>query len=135
HSNHKGLQQWIKELNETYKNTPALFEMDFVPEGFSWIDANDSPNSILSYARYSKDRKNVVIAVCNMTPIPRYNYRIGVPEEGRWKEVLNSDGKNYGGSGQGNLGGVEAFPVPYHQEEFSINITLPPLGIVLFVKD
>ncbi|MBS0000361.1 MAG: 1,4-alpha-glucan branching protein GlgB, partial [Cyclobacteriaceae bacterium] len=102
HSNHKGLQQWIKELNETYKNTPALFEMDFVPEGFSWIDANDSPNSILSYARYSKDRKNVVITVCNMTPIPRYNYRIGVPEEGRWKEVLNSDGKNYGGSGQGN---------------------------------
>jgi 1,4-alpha-glucan branching enzyme len=135
HASHKGLQQWIRELNGMYRNTPALYEMDFIPDGFRWIDANDSQNSILSYARYSADRQHVVIAVCNMTPIPRYNYRIGVPEEGRWRELLNSDGKNYGGSGQGNFGGVEAVPIPYHQEDFSINITLPPLGIVLFTKE
>lgn len=82
--------------------------------------------------RYSKDKSNVVIAVCNMTPEPRNNYRIGVPDEGHWKEVLNSDGKNYGGSGQGNFGGVDTVPVPYQNEDFSINITLPPLGIVFF---
>ncbi len=133
--NHMGLQQWIKELNEKYRQLPALYEQDFVNEGFRWIDANDSQNSVLSFARYSKDSKNVVIVVCNMTPMPRYNYRVGVPEEGTWTEILNSDGKNYGGSGQGNLGGVETVPVPYHNEDYSINITIPPLGIVIFTRE
>jgi 1,4-alpha-glucan branching enzyme len=131
---HKGLQQWVKEMNETYKSLPALYEVDFSGEGFKWIDANDAHNSILSFMRYSKDKKNIVIAVCNMTPVPRYNYRIGVPEEGYWKEIRNSDAKNYGGSGQGNFGGVDAVPVAYHNEDFSINITLPPLGMVMFTK-
>ncbi len=132
---HRGLLQCVKELNENYRNLPALYEIDFSGEGFRWIDANDSHNSILSFARYDKGRKSVVIAICNMTPVTHYNYRIGVPEEGYWKEVFNSDAKIYGGSGQGNFGGAEALPIPSHNEDFSINITLPPLGIVLFTKD
>jgi 1,4-alpha-glucan branching enzyme len=132
---HKGLQKWLKELNDKYKHVPALYEVDFSGEGFRWLDANDAHNSILSFVRYNKDKTNVVVAVCNMTPVPRYNYRIGVPEEGRWREILNSDAKNYGGSGQGNFGHVDTVPVPYHDEDFSINVTLPPLGIVLFVKE
>ncbi len=132
---HNGIKMWVKELNETYRKYPALFEVDFNPEGFKWIDANDAQNSIISFIRYSKDKKNTVIAVCNMTPVPRYNYRIGVPQEGYWKEILNSDAKNYGGSGQGNFGGMDAVPVSYHNEDFSISITLPPLGIVLFTND
>lgn len=132
---HNGLKIWLKELNETYRKYPALFENDFSVDGFRWIDANDAHNSIISFIRYSLDKKSRIIAVCNMTQVPRYNYRIGVPEDGWWKEILNSDGENYGGSGQGNFGGVEAVPVPYHNEDFSINITLPPLAIVLFTKE
>jgi len=132
---HNGLKNWVRELNNTYRKYPALHEIDFKGDGFKWIDANDAYNSILSFIRFSRGKKNTVIAVCNMTPVPRYNYRIGVPEEGRWKEILNSDALNYGGSGQGNFGGVETVPLPFHNEDFSINITLPPLGIVLFTKE
>ncbi len=132
---HKGLQFFIKDLNSVYKRFPALYEKDFSPEGFRWIDANDSTNSILSFVRYDKDKKQPVLIIANFTPVPRYNYRIGVPVDAIWIEILNSDAKQYGGSGMGNLGGVEANPVPYHGEEQSINIMIPPLGIVMFTLE
>lgn len=132
---HKGLQFFIKDLNSVYKRFPALYEKDFSPEGFQWIDANDSTNSILSFVRYDKDKKQPVLIIANFTPVPRYNYRIGVPVDEIWTEILNSDAKQYGGSGMGNLGGVDANPVPYHGEEQSINIMIPPLGIVMFTLE
>jgi len=131
---HRGLKQWVRDLNRTYKSHPALYENDFEEDGFRWIDANDSKNSILSYARFDINNGNPVMVICNFTPEPHGNYRIGVKEEGKWEEILNSDAREYGGSGQGNFGGVEAFPVPYHGEEYSINVHVPPLGIVMFAR-
>ncbi|MFW5821401.1 MAG: 1,4-alpha-glucan branching protein GlgB [Bacteroidota bacterium] len=133
--NHKGLQLYMKDLNSIYKRYPALFEKDFSPEGFRWIDANDAHNSILSFMRYDEKKKQPVLVIANFTPVPRYNYRIGVPDDSKWTEILNSDAKHYGGSGMGNFGGVESNPVPYHGEEFSINIVIPPLGVVMFSID
>jgi len=132
---HRGLQQFIRDLNSIYRNFRALYENDFEPEGFSWIDANDSQNSILSFMRISRDTQQKVLVIANMTPLPRHNHRVGVPEDGRWREILNSDAREYGGSGMGNFGGIDANPVPYHGEDQSINILLPPLGIVMFTKE
>jgi len=129
---HKGLQFFMKDLNSVYRRFPALYENDFSSEGFQWIDANDSKNSILSFVRYDKKKEHPVIVVVNLTPVPRHNYRIGVPEDTKWMEILNSDATQYGGSGTGNFGGVAANPVTYHGEDQSINIMLPPLGIVMF---
>ncbi|MCG6188882.1 1,4-alpha-glucan branching protein GlgB [Maribellus maritimus] len=133
--NHRGIQFFIKDLNSVYKRFPALYENDFLGEGFKWIDANDSQNSILSFIRYDKSGKNPVIVIANFTPVPRHNYRVGVPEEVSWLEILNSDANQYGGSGMGNFGGVASNPVPYHGEEQSINVLLPPLSIVMFAKE
>jgi 1,4-alpha-glucan branching enzyme len=130
--NHKGLQFFMKDLNSVYRRFPALYENDFSGEGFKWIDANDSKNSILSFIRYDKKKEHPVIVVVNLTPVPRSNYRIGVPVDTKWLEILNSDATQYGGSGQGNFGGVAANPVPFHGEEQSINALLPPLGVVMF---
>lgn len=132
---HQGLRKWITDINATYKKYQALYEVDFEPEGFKWIDANDSENSILSFVRYDRKKEKPVIVICNFTPIPRYNYLVGVPEEGYWKEILNSDAKIYGGSGHGNFGGIETAPVAYHNEYQSLNIVLPPLGFVMFTKE
>lgn len=133
--NHLGLQQYIKDLNSVYKRYPALHQVDFNHEGFRWIDANDSQNSILSFVRYDKEKEQQVVMVVNYTPVPRYNYRIGVPDDGAWIEILNSDASQYGGSGAGNMGAVESHPVPYHDEDHSINILIPPLAIVMFTKE
>ncbi len=132
---HKGLQFFIKDLNSVYKRFPALYENDFSSEGFQWIDANDSQNSVFSFIRYDNEKKYPVIMVANLTPIPKYNYRIGVPQDAKWLEILNSDASQYGGSGIGNLGGVDSNPVPYHDEEQSITITIPPMAVVLFAKE
>ncbi len=129
---HKGLQFFMKDLNSVYKRFPALYENDFTEDGFRWIDANDAPNSILSFMRFDKSKDNVVIIVANFTPVPRHNYRIGVPKDTKWNEILNSDAVQYGGGGMGNFGGVTTNPVPYHGEDQSINILVPPLGIVMF---
>lgn len=133
--NHVGLQQYIRDLNNMYRRYPALHQADFDPEGFRWMDANDSQNSILSFVRYDKQKKQQVVAVVNFTPVPRYNYRIGVPDDGYWVEILNSDASQYGGSGVGNMGAVESHPVPYHDEDHSINIVIPPLAIVMFTNE
>jgi len=132
---HEGIQRWIGDLNNAYKENPALYEVDFQPHGFQWIDCNDVQNSVLAYRRRDDENKQDIVVICNFTPMPRDNYRIGVPSGGYWREALNSDAADYGGSGHGNFGGREARPIPSHGFEDSISITLPPLGIVVFVKN
>jgi 1,4-alpha-glucan branching enzyme len=129
---HKALQRWIRDLNALYRAQPALHELDCDPAGFEWVDANDWEASVLSFLRKGKAREEVLLVVCNFTPVPRHDYHVGVPHAGRWEEILNSDAHAYGGSGQGNYGGVEAEPVPTHGRPYLLNITVPPLGMVFF---
>ncbi len=132
---HQGIQRWVRELNHFYSKEPALYELDFESEGFEWIDCGDWEESIISFIRKGKSTKKIFLVVCNFTPVPRYNYRVGVPVGGLWKEVLNSDAKEYGGSGQGNLGDIEAAPVPFSGRYQSLSLTLPPLGIVVLKRE
>jgi 1,4-alpha-glucan branching enzyme len=129
---HRQLQHWTNDLNSAYRKETALHELDFQWNGFEWIDCNDSDNSTVSFLRKGKSRDDVMLAVCNFTPVPRYNYRVGVPLDGFWRETLNSDSIEYGGSGVGNLGGLNADHVRFHGRPFSLNLTLPPLAISLF---
>ena len=129
---HRGLQRWVRDLNTFYRGSPALYEVDFDPAGFEWVDCNDYQRSVLAFLRRGRDPADVVLVVCNFTPVPRPNYRVGVPVGGRWEEVLNSDATMYGGSGQGNLGGVDATPLPMHGHPVSLAMTLPPLAMVAF---
>jgi 1,4-alpha-glucan branching enzyme len=129
-----GLQRWVEDLNRTYRSRPALFLEDFTPAGFEWIDANDSDKSMISYLRRGGNANEVIAVVCNFTPVPRHNYRIGVPFGGIWQEILNSDATLYGGSGQGNMGSVEAAPVPFHGRPSSLTLTVPPLGVVFLAQ-
>ena len=130
HPMHKGVQRWVADLNQFYQTEPALFTLDFDPVGFQWIDCNDSQQSTISLLRRGSLEKDALIAACNFTPVPRHNYLIGAPQGGIWREVLNSDALDYGGSGQGNLGEVIASDSPFHGLPFSLNITLPPLAVV-----
>src|SRR6185437_8343451 len=107
---HSGVQKWVEQLNRAFRNEPALHELDADPAGFEWIDCNDSQRSILSFRRKSRRPEDTLLLICNLTPEPRQNYRIGVPEKGEWRELLNGDAPLYGGSGQGNLGGATASP-------------------------
>ncbi|PWD99317.1 1,4-alpha-glucan branching protein GlgB [Marinilabilia rubra] len=132
---HRAFHHFMKELNSIYRQYPALYEADFSPEGFEWLDANDSENSILGFMRYDKEKKQEVLVMANFTPEPRYNYRVGVPHDTHWSEIFNSDARQYGGSGMGNFGGVNANPVPYHEKDQSINILLPPLAVVMFAAE
>ena len=128
---HHGIQRWLQDLNRVYKNEPALYEMDFENSGFRWIDASDWEQSVISFIRRGKTVRESMLVVCNLTPVPRYNYRVGVPFSGFWKEILNSDSKEYWGSGHGNFGGVESTPIPIHGMRNSISLTLPPFGIII----
>ncbi|MFH1778152.1 MAG: 1,4-alpha-glucan branching protein GlgB [Candidatus Omnitrophota bacterium] len=132
---HQGIKQWVKDLNHFYRSEPALYEVDFESAGFQWVDCNDTEKSIISFIRRGRSSAEVLLIVCNFTPEPRSNYKIGVPGCGYWKEVLNSDAKTYGGAGYGNLGGVEAAPVSSYGRYQSISLILPPLGIVIFKKE
>jgi 1,4-alpha-glucan branching enzyme len=131
---HAGLQRWVRDLNTCYRGEPALHEADCDPAGFAWIDCHDSQQSTLSFLRRARSGAQEIAVVCNFTPVPRQNYRVGVPHSGRWRELLNSDATLYGGSGQGNLGGVRTDPVPAHGQLQSLTLTLPPLAIVLFER-
>ena len=130
---HSGMLSWVEQLNRLYASEPALHELDTDPHGFEWIDCNDSVASTISLVRKGKSSKQQIVVVCNFTPVPRIGYRLGVPAGGFWRELLNSDAKEYGGSGMGNLGGVQAEEVPAHGRPFSLKLTLPPLG-ALFLK-
>jgi len=131
---HENLQRWVKDLNRVYRVEKAFFELDYDPSGFSWIDVKDVDNSIISFLRRSRQPQESILAVFNFTPVPRFNYRLGVSLEGEWKEILNSNALEYGGSGYGNLGLAIAKPIPYHGQPFSLNLTLPPLGVLYFKK-
>ncbi|KAB2832893.1 MAG: 1,4-alpha-glucan branching protein GlgB, partial [Candidatus Brocadia sp.] len=128
---HLGVQRWVKDLNHFYRSEPALYERDFSFDGFEWIDFHDWGCNVISFIRKGKSTNDVILVVGNFTPVPRNNYRVGVPHGGFWKEALNSDATIYGGSGQGNFGGVDASPVPVHGRAYSLSLTLPPLGILI----
>jgi 1,4-alpha-glucan branching enzyme len=132
YKDHREMQGWVMQLNMLYRNEPALHEHDFSWDGFKWIDCNDWENSVISFMRKGKAESEAVIVVCNFTPVPRLNYKIGAPMAGFWKEILNSDAKEFGGSGCGNLGGVEAKDASSHGMSHSLIITVPPLAIVAF---
>ncbi len=131
HGPHQGIARLVGDLNRLYRGAPALHQLDCDPAGFEWIDASDAESSVLSFLRRGRDGDERFVAVFNFTPVPRHAYRIGVPGGGRWAEVLNTDSADYGGSGQGNLGGVDASPTPLHGRSHSVALTLPPLGMVL----
>jgi len=130
---HRGLRHWVGDLNHFYRNQPPLFEQDFASSGFEWIDRHDVEESTLIFLRKARNPDDMILVICNLTPVPRDNYRVGVPRGGWWQEMLNSDAQIYGGSGRGNWGGVESAPVGAHGHYHSLVLDLPPLA-VLFLK-
>ena len=132
---HAGIQKWIGDLNRSYRSEPSLHELDCDPAGFEWIDCRDAESSVVSLLRKARGDERTVLVICNFTPVPRLNYQVGVPRGGLWRELLNSDAKDYGGSGMGNMGEVEAAPVPAHGRHFSLLLTLPPLSTLFFVSE
>ncbi len=132
HPLHEGVQRWVADLNRVYRDNPALHARDFSPEGFRWVQRGDWEQSALSFLRLGDEAAPPILVVCNFTPVPRHNYRVGVPRGGYWREILNSDAQHYGGSGQGNYGGAEAVPMPYEEYSHSLTLTLPPLAVTYF---
>jgi 1,4-alpha-glucan branching enzyme len=147
---HQGAQRLSRDLNAIYRQTPALWQLDTEPEGFSWIDANDAQGNVLSFLRFAAvpgtagagaltatqaDTKGIIACIANFSARPHLKYRIGLPQAGRWREVLNTDAVSYGGSGVGNLGGIEAVPEPWHGKPASAVITVPPLGVLWLTPD
>jgi 1,4-alpha-glucan branching enzyme len=128
---HRGVQRLVADLNEVYRREPALHELDCDPAGFQWIDAIDALRSVLTYLRKGRAGEDAILVACNFTPVPRHNYRVGAPHGGFWRELFNSDASLYGGSGQGNFGGVDAVPVGYQGQPCSLLLTLPPLAVVM----
>jgi 1,4-alpha-glucan branching enzyme len=132
---HQGVKQIVADLNQLYRSEPALYQVDFESSGFEWIDCHDSSQSVLSYLRKSKDGKELVACAFNFTPVPRDNYRIGVPVAGFYREAINSDAELYGGSNVGNRGGVHSEPTSWMGRPHSIPLALPPLAGVVMVLD
>jgi len=127
---HLGLQKLVRDLNQFYQHQPALSDADYDPAGFFWLDCADSEHSVLSFIRQRQDGTGRVAVILNLTPELRVGYRVGLPQEGFWREVINTDAQIYGGSNQGNLGGAQAVPQPLHHQPFSAAITLPPLAVL-----
>jgi 1,4-alpha-glucan branching enzyme len=134
-ADHAGVQALVRDLNRVYRSRPALWEVDFEPSGFQWLEPNDASNNVLAFARWSADRSDVVVCVCNLSPVPRDGYRLGMPHAGRWVEALNTDSTYYGGSDVGNLGGIEAEEVGWHDQPYSAEVTLPPLSTLWLVPE
>ena len=132
---HKGMLKAVSDLNKLYKSEPALYEKGFETAGFEWIDGSDAENSVLVYMRKGNKEEDNLIIAANMTPVPRNGYRIGVPYQGVWKEIFNSDKKDYFGTGLLNADSIDSEPIHYHFRENSINVTIPPLGLVVFKRD
>jgi 1,4-alpha-glucan branching enzyme len=138
---HRGIQAWVRHLNELHRAEPALHEDDVTPAGFEWVDASDTGASVLSWLRHPRDDGRgapggrPVLVVCNLTPVPRSGYRIGVPRGGVWDELANSDAVEFGGSGMGNLGRVQAQELAAHGRAWSLSLTLPPLGVLMFAPE
>jgi 1,4-alpha-glucan branching enzyme len=135
YSPHQGVRLWVRDINRLYRDEPALHELDCDPAGFEWIDCDDSDSSVISLIRKGKSTSAIILAVCNFTPVPRANYGVGVPRGGYWREMLNSDGAEYGGSGIGNGGGQQADPMPLHGRPHSLKLILPPLSVLFFKSE
>jgi 1,4-alpha-glucan branching enzyme len=133
HEPHAQMMNTVRQLNRIYRDYPALHALDTQSGGFEWIDGGDWENSVVSFLRKGRDGQPSVACVFNFTPLPRPGYRVGVSEAGYWREIFNSDAHEFGGSGHGNLGGVEASPKEWHGRPLSLHITLPPLGALFFV--
>ncbi|MDR7455548.1 MAG: 1,4-alpha-glucan branching enzyme, partial [Armatimonadota bacterium] len=131
---HAGVQRLVADLNRLYRELPALHEGDCQPWGFEWVDAGDAEQSVIAFLRRGRTAADDVLVVCHFTPVPRDNYLVGVPAPGYWRERLNTDAAAYGGSGRGNLGGVEASPHPAHGRYHSLSLTLPPLAALFFQR-
>jgi 1,4-alpha-glucan branching enzyme len=128
---HQGLQRWVRDLNQLYRNEPCLHQLDHHWSGFEWVDCNDSDQSTLAYLRRARTPGEAVLVALNFTPVPRHDYHLGAPWGGVWQEILNSDAHDYDGSGQGNFGGVEAEPSPRHGRSHTLRVTLPPLAAII----
>ncbi len=132
---HAGAQALVRDLNWIYRSEPALYEVDFEPHGFRWLDANDVERNVFAFVRYSGDGQRAVVCICNLSPLARHHYRAGLPYGGRWREAVNTDSEHYGGSNVGNYGGIEAEPSPWQGQPFSAELTLPPLGVLWLVPE
>ena len=132
---HRGVQAWVEQLNRVYREQSALHQLDTDSAGFEWVDCNDTAASVISLLRKSKSPGDEILVVCNFTPVPRQGYWVGVPTGGYWRELLNSDAQEYGGSGMGNLGGVHAEPQSVHGRPYSLSLTLPPLAALFFKSE
>ena len=135
HESHKGMQNFVRDLNKTYSSIPAMHARDCEPEGFEWMNADDSENSVFAWARHDGEGGQIIVVVCNFTPVPRESYQVPLPKRGRWTEVLNSDSKTYWGSGFGNMGGVDADAGAFMGKPASARITLPPLATLYFLSE
>jgi 1,4-alpha-glucan branching enzyme len=129
---HAGLQRFVAQLNRVYRESPALWQLDFTPAGFEWVVADDADASVFAFLRKPRDRGSPILVVSNMTPVPRTNYMMGVPWPGSWREILNSDAAEFGGSGWGNFGEVETVPIRSHGRVHAVVLTLPPLSTLMF---
>jgi 1,4-alpha-glucan branching enzyme len=130
HAEHAGMRDLVRDLNRLYHAEPALWEVDFSHEGFVWIEPNDAANNVVAFMRVSRDGSKQVVCIANLSPVPREGYRVGLPVEGAWEEVLNTDSVHYGGTGVGNLGEVKAAGRGWHGQPFSADVTLPPLSVL-----
>ena len=129
---HRSLKDFARDLNHLYQAQRSLYEVDFHHTGFEWIDFRDNDNSIIAFIRRAKDPNDFLVIIFNFTPVPRSGYRVGVPENCYYREIMNSDSEIYWGSNMGNAGGLNAEPVPWHGKPFSVNATLPPLSVLIF---
>jgi 1,4-alpha-glucan branching enzyme len=134
HAEHRGVQQLVRDLNRLYRAEPALYELDADPAGFRWLELHDADANVLAFARFPRSGSPLV-CVCNLSAAPRRGYRIALPGPGVWREVLNTDAAEYGGAEVGSLGRVVAEESPWHDQPFSGEVTLPPLGVVWLVPE
>jgi 1,4-alpha-glucan branching enzyme len=132
---HRGVQRFVEDLNKLYLAEPGLWQSDFDLSGFYWVDSLDQENSVLSFIRQNTERTSELIVILNLTPVPRYKYRVGLPRPGQWREAINSDAAIYGGSNVGSLGSVLSEDVNWHNQSYSAEFTLPPLAIVAFCPE
>ncbi|MCL2420173.1 MAG: 1,4-alpha-glucan branching enzyme, partial [Conexibacteraceae bacterium] len=132
---HAGVQALVRDLNRTYRDQPALWALDFEPDGFYWLEPNDADSNVIAFARQARDGRDVLLFVANFSPVPRPGYRVGLPQPGLWSEALNTDSSYYGGGNVGNWGGIEAESVPWHGQPFSAELTLPPLAALWLVPE
>jgi 1,4-alpha-glucan branching enzyme len=132
---HAGIQELVRDLNLVYREEPALWELDFAPAGFRWLEANDADADVVAFARFAAGEARVLVCACNFSPVPHHGYRVGLPRGGCWRELLNTDDGRYGGSGVVSPGTIEAERTPWHDQPYSAGLTLPPLGVLWLVPD